>query len=87
MREIKTKIKQNADGNFIITDAHSTADIIRWLLTQDSKETILYLLKEEVPQRSWLGLNLDDLPEDYVGDKVFLQGAKWAEAKLREKNT
>ena len=35
----------------------------------------------------WIGLNWDDLPEDYVGDKAFLQGAKWAEAKLREKNT
>lgn len=35
----------------------------------------------------WVGLNWDDLPEDHVGDKAFLQGAKWAEAKLREKNT
>ena len=39
------------------------------------------------PQRPWIGLNWDDLPEAYVGDKAFLQGAKWAEAKLREKNT
>ena len=38
-------------------------------------------------EKSWIGLNWDDLPEDYVGDKAFLQGAKWAEAKLREKNT
>ena len=50
MSEIKNEIKQNADGSFTITDAHSTADIVRWLLTQDSKETILYLLKEESPQ-------------------------------------
>ena len=39
------------------------------------------------PKRPWIGLNWDDLPEDHVGDKAFLQGAKWAEAKLREKNT
>jgi hypothetical protein len=44
--EIKTEIKENADGSFTITDAHSTADILRWLLTQDSKETILYLIEE-----------------------------------------
>ena len=47
MGEIKTEIKPDADGNFTITDKHSTADIIRWLLTQDDKETIQYLLDEE----------------------------------------
>ena len=46
MNDIKTEIKQNPDGSYTITDAHSTADIVRWLLTQDSKETILYLLNE-----------------------------------------
>ena len=50
MSEIKTEIKQNPDGNYTITDAHSTADVVRWLLTQDSKETILYLLGD-TPQR------------------------------------
>lgn len=50
MSEIKNEIKQNVDGSFTITDAHSTADIVRWLLTQDSKETILYLLKEALAQ-------------------------------------
>lgn len=35
----------------------------------------------------WVGLNWDDLPEIYVGDIAFLHGAKWAEAKLREKNS
>jgi len=38
-------------------------------------------------QRTWVGLNWDDLPEIYVGDIAFLHGAKWAEAKLKEKNT
>lgn len=37
--------------------------------------------------REWVGLNWDDLPEIYVGDTTFLHGAKWAEAKLKEKNT
>jgi hypothetical protein len=49
MSEIKTEIKQNDDGSYTITDAHSTSDIVRWLLTQDDKETILYLL--EAPQQ------------------------------------
>jgi hypothetical protein len=38
-------------------------------------------------EKSWIGLNWDDLPEIYVEDKAFLHGAQWAEAKLREKNT
>lgn len=38
------------------------------------------------PQRPWVGLTWDDLPETAVGDVGFMQGAKWAEAKLKEKN-
>jgi len=53
--EIKTEIKQNPDGSFTINDGHSTADVVRWLLTQDSKETVLYLLGA-APQRTWVGL-------------------------------
>ena len=56
MSEIKTEIKQNSDGSYTITDEHSTADIVRWLLTQDSKETILYLLGD-APQRKPLTEN------------------------------
>jgi len=37
-------------------------------------------------QRTWVGLNLDDAPEIYVGDTAFLHGAQWAESKLKEKN-
>ena len=36
--------------------------------------------------KPWVGLNWDDLPEIYVGDTAFMHGAKWAEAKLKEKN-
>ena len=39
------------------------------------------------PPKQWVGLHLDDMPETYAGDRSFLEGAKWAEAKLKEKNT
>lgn len=39
------------------------------------------------PPKQWVGLHLDDMPETYVGDRSFLHGARWAEAKLKEKNT
>ena len=89
MTEIKKEINQNADGSFTITDAHSTADIVRWLLTQDSKETILYLLKEEAPQRTWVGLTDEEYKELHlqIGPVYYYQEYGQAiEAKLKEKN-
>ena len=49
----------------------------------DVIETALYTAP---PKREWVGLTLDDMPETYAGDKSFLNIAKWAEAKLKEKN-
>jgi hypothetical protein len=37
-------------------------------------------------QRTWVGLNWSDLPEEWVGNPAFMEGAKWAEAKLKGKN-
>ena len=91
MSEIKTEIKQNPDGSYTITDAHSTADIIRWLLTQDNKETILYLLGD-TPQRTWVGLTqteVVDLLCEYnklTGNVGWQQLIYMTEAKLKEKN-
>ena len=38
------------------------------------------------PRKEWVGLNWDDIPDIFVGDIAFMQGAKWALAKLKEKN-
>jgi hypothetical protein len=54
--EIKTKVKEDDNGSFTITDAHSTADVVRWLLTQDTKETILCLIDEESQPAPMQGL-------------------------------
>ena len=91
MSEIKTEIKQNPDGNYTITDAHSTADVVRWLLTQDSKETILYLLGD-TPQRTWVGLTDDEILKfrDIVPNTLgydLIEFARAIETKLRSKNT
>ena len=42
---------------------------------------------ELASQRTWVGLNWSDLPEEWVGNPAFMEGAKWAETKLKEKNT
>ena len=85
MSEIKTEIKQNADGSYTITDAHSTADVVRWLLTQDSKETVLYLLGA-APQRTWVGLTDEDRYEFAAAQYGWEDLLIAAEAKLKEKN-
>ena len=89
MSEIKTEIKQNSDGSYTITDEHSTADIVRWLLTQDSKETILYLLGN-ASQRTWVGLTDEEVDECYYWkDRLWTTDelVRHVEAKLKEKNT
>jgi hypothetical protein len=78
MREIKNEIAPNADGSYTITDAHSTADVVRWLLTQDTKETIMYLLGEEAKDES------KKMSESWAS-----HGGLWIEDlwKHQEKNT
>ena len=39
------------------------------------------------PPKQLVGLHLNDMPEGCAVDKSFLRGARWAEAKLKEKNT
>jgi hypothetical protein len=86
MTEIKTEIKQNADGSYTITDAHSTADVVRWLLTQDTRETILYLL--DAPQRQWVGLTKEEAKEITMANRPYVVDViKALEARLKEKNT
>jgi hypothetical protein len=38
-------------------------------------------------QRTWVRLDWSDLPDEWVGKPAFMEGAKWAERKLKEKNT
>lgn len=38
-------------------------------------------------QRTWVGLDWNEMPEIYMNDKAFEHGAQWAETKLKEKNT
>jgi len=47
---------------------------------EDDDDTQIY-------KKPWQGLSWEDMPEEYAGDSNFLAGARWAEAKLRERNT
>jgi hypothetical protein len=57
-----------------------------WVQNRDNKKGVLFFTAPPL-KREWVGLHLDDIPETYAGDKSFLNIARWAEAKLKEKNT
>ena len=40
----------------------------------------------QVYAKPWVGLTWEDMPEEYAGDSSFLAGARWAEARLKERN-
>ena len=40
----------------------------------------------QVYKKLWVGLNWEDMPEEYVGNRSFLSGARWAAARLKERN-
>ena len=37
--------------------------------------------------RQWVGLRWSDTPDEWVGNVAFMEGAKWAEKRLKGKNT
>jgi hypothetical protein len=39
------------------------------------------------PKREWVGLTDEDYSKEKISTRCFIAGAKWAEAKLKEKNT
>jgi hypothetical protein len=54
---------------------------------EDGKLITEVFKSEDVYTRTWVGLNWSDLPDEWVGKPAFMEGAKWAERKLEEKNT
>ena len=90
--QIGTCIDCGAEGRmrFVVDDTHPQPDKLAYYeKVADDLQALCdkQSLRIAELEKSWIGLNWDDLPEIYVGDKTFLHGAQWAEAKLREKNT
>jgi hypothetical protein len=40
----------------------------------------------ELPQRTWVGLTDEDMKDPRTHNFDFIHGARWAEAKLKERN-
>lgn len=51
-----------------------------WAAQTDDDDTQVY-------KKPWVGLTWKDMPEEHAGDSNFLSGARWAEARLKDRNT
>ena len=40
-----------------------------------------------LPQRTWVELRWSDVPDQWCGNAAFIEGGRWAEKVLKEKNT
>ena len=40
-----------------------------------------------VPMKEWVGLTDEDYSKEKISTRCFIAGAKWAEAKLKKRNT
>ena len=57
---------------------------VAWLNDNPKIGQILYA--NTPPQRTWVGLTWNDVPDEWVGKVAFMEGAKWADKQLKEKN-
>tara|TARA_R110000868_G_C10563924_1_gene737141 strand:+ start:121 stop:390 length:270 start_codon:yes stop_codon:yes gene_type:complete len=57
---------------------------IEQVLAQSEPE---YLAFMDTPQRAWVGLTWSNVPDQWLGNVAFMEGGKWAEKTLKEKNT
>jgi hypothetical protein len=46
----------------------------------------LMIQKRRAEKREWVGLTDEDYSKEKISTRCFIAGAKWAEAKLKEKN-
>jgi hypothetical protein len=56
----------------------------RGCLCYDAQDHNEYV--DVVEKKEWVGLTWHDTPDEWVGKVAFMEGAKWAEKKLRKEN-
>lgn len=56
-----------------------------YALDNDTSQ-VFYSKFYPAPHRTWVGLTLDDIPDDDTNNLDFYRGGRWAERILKEKN-
>ena len=62
------------------------ASMIHWTSDKPAYGDDWVPLYTTPPQRRWVGLTLDDIPDDDTNNLDFYRGGRWAERVLKEKN-
>ena len=52
----------------------------------EQKKVATGVTGKQEPKRDWVGLRWSDTPDKWVGNVAFMEGAKWAERTLKERN-
>lgn len=87
--EALTRIWEDGLENYPETSHERVMDALRERLSwqeQPVSNADELPAREKQERREWVNLNWEDLPDIHAGDSAFLAGARWAEAKLKEKN-
>jgi hypothetical protein len=72
---------------------NTTKKIAKMVEADDMKEEHRSQIRTHTPEdikkieSKWVGLTDEDYSKEKISTKCFIAGAKWAEAKLKEKNT
>ena len=74
-KRIESEAKRRAAFHRKVDDAIKIAFAAAW----DDDDTQVY-------KKPWQGLTWEDMLEEHAGDSSFLSGARWAEARLKERN-
>ena len=88
MGEIKTEVKQDINGNHVITEDHTIADIVRFVVSQSDSGEVQYLLDEIKGIENWQRKVADDLTD--IQDKIrglhrFMSGPTYMKLPVNSK--
>jgi len=84
------QILRTATLNSITKKSLSESCLVQFNGICDAVEALKELDKPNIaapPQRTWVGLTDEDMKDPKTHNFDFIYGARWAEAKLKDKNT
>jgi hypothetical protein len=61
-------------------------ELIKNILAEYGLQAISFVAEWKAAQREWVGLTDDDMKDPKTHILDFIYGARWAEAKLKERN-
>ena len=79
------KLRQAAEMALEALNSKYIVNCGAWMIQQDRAAGALRQALTEPPKREWVGLTDEELPKGATHE--FDRGVRWAEAKLKERNS